>query len=105
MDYQRFIKGRILTNVSKGTGPELILVFQTITEAASVRFFNLFPAAFAIVAFLDAPLSDAVKIRINRMMNEARLGGVGMHLIEASTDSFTYDIGPGYNVGPYSSVI
>lgn len=100
--YRRFIQARIKANVSDGTRDELIEIWQLIMDADVVRYFDAFPAGFALLAYRSTFLDETVRVRARAFMQDVKPAGVAMDLIEALTIAFTYDDGPGYDVGPYA---
>ena len=100
--YKRFVQARIRANVAEGTRDELIEIYALLMAADDVRYFDLPPAAFALQAQRPVFLDDITAARVAAFMIDVKPAGVGMTLIEAIAPVFTYDVGPGYDVGLYS---
>lgn len=100
--YRRFIQARILANISKGTRDDLLEIWQLVMGADSVRYFDAWPAGFMLAAWRSEFLDDVTRLRARLFMADIKPAGVAMNLIEGLTTAFTYDIGPGYDIGPYS---
>ena len=103
--YRNFIRARIASNNSDGTPETLIGIIKTITGANSVHYWNVSGPNFYMQIEVDAPLSAAEIQKVISCLNEAIPSGVGFVLIESQPNPWTYNTGPGYNVGPYSRVI
>lgn len=104
-DYRRVLLAVTYAYRCNSSPDEIIEVFKIVTNAESVAYFGTFPAAYNLVAYTDQPLSDIVRQHVRSLMGVVKPGGVGMQIVEASLTPFTYNSGPGYNVGPYSRVI
>lgn len=104
-EYRLFVQARIQANLATGHTDELIDIFRTVTGAATVRHFNLFPGAYALVAFRDDPMGTRHRARVRALMGDIKPGGIGAVLIEAPTTPFTLDDGPGFDVGPLARII
>jgi hypothetical protein len=101
--YRRFIRARVKANVSEGTRDELIEIWQLIMAADVVRYFDALPAGFSLYALRTTFLDDTTRGRAKAFMQDVKPAGVAMELIEGlSTNAFTYDDGPGYDVGQYA---
>lgn len=103
--YRRFIQARVKANVSEGTRDELIDIYALIMDAEVTHYHDAFPAGFALVALRGAFLEEVVRGRARLFMFDVKPAGVAMELIEGLLDAFTYDDGPGYDVGVYSRVL
>lgn len=106
-EYRVFIAARILANKSLGTGDELIRIFDLIDGAGVVRENRLLWLGFELYSYrpFGDLLSDALKRRIARMMEEIRPDGVNMSLVEVPFGYFGFAEDPnalGYDVGVYS---
>lgn len=105
-DYRRFIEARILANLSEGDVDRMIRIFDLVTGNCPVRYYTLYPAAFALVMFNECtPLQDRLRRRIRRIMESVKPAGVSLTLIEATGNAYQYDSGPGLGVGEFSRVI
>jgi hypothetical protein len=100
--YRRFIQARIKANVSRGTRDDLIDIWRILMDADTVWYLDAFPAGFTLVAIRSEFLDDTTKGRARLFMQDVKPAGVSMDLIEGLLNAFTYDDGPGYNIGPYA---
>ncbi len=91
-DYRRFIKARILANLSDGKPDELLTIFAIITAPSQVRYFIHPPAAFRLQATRDEALADAMVRRVGRMMRSVKPAGVAMVLTEALPGSILFGV-------------
>ena len=91
-DYRRFIKARILANISEGTPDELLTVFALVTSPSQVRYFIHPPAGFRLQTIRNELLSDALVRRIVRLMVSIKPAGVAMVLTEALQDSILFGV-------------
>lgn len=82
-DYRRFVLAKLRAMRSAGTVDDLIEVLQLLTAPSSVRYFDLFPAAYVLQFVHGAWYTDAVARRVLRFMNVIKPAGVGMSLVEA----------------------
>ena len=107
-DYRRFIQARIMANVSNGTTDEMIDIFAKVTSPSIVAFQILPPATFELFATRGTPMSDAVRSKVNRIMQDAKPSGVAMGLYESITGYFGFDTDPqahAFDVGIWTRVI
>ena len=91
-DYRRFIKARILANLSDGTPDELLTIFALITSPSQVRYFIHPPAAFRLQAVRGELLADDMVRRIVRMMQSVKPAGVAMVLTETLQNSILFGV-------------
>ena len=104
-EYRRFIEARILANLSEGTTDRMIRIFQIIAGPGDVRHYDLFPAGFALVVVRESLLTDRLRDRIRAFMRSVKPAGVWLTLIEATTNSYQYDSGPGLGSGEFSRIL
>ena len=104
-DYRRFLQARILANLSEGTTDDLIEVFEIVAGPGDVRQYDLYPAALALAVYREEPLSDAIRARIRAIMDDIRPAGVGLTLIEGTTNPYQYDEGAGLDSGEFTRVL
>ncbi len=106
--YRRFIRAKILVNMSEGSPEELLTIFRAITGSDDCRHFDMFPGGFTLVTIRQTPMSDAEMRRVRRMMLDAKAAGVAMELIEALPGYFGFDTDPdstGFEIGPFARII
>lgn len=103
--YRGFIRVRIRANLSAGSLDDLIAVFQGASGASKVRYYDLFPAAFGIYAERAEPMTDRLRDRVRGIMDDIKPGGVGMTLLETDAQTFTFDLGPGFDGGLLARLI
>lgn len=89
-DLRRFVKARILVNVSAGRTDELINIFSILTQPATVREYSHYPAGLRLTAYRNEPLSDRLRSRIRRTMEDVKGGGIGLSLTETRLDAFQF---------------
>lgn len=83
-EYRVFIRARILANRSTGSAPELLRIFQLITEPATqIKQHLLLPAGTVFVVIHDTEYGATMRARIRAIMQTANLGGRTLVLIEA----------------------
>ena len=104
-DYRRFIEARILANLSDDSTDRMIKIFEIVAGPGEVRHFDLFPAAYALTIKRNSPLTGAIRSRIRALMEEIKPAGVGLTLIEGTSEAYQYDIGPGLDQGEFSRII
>lgn len=103
-DYRRFIKARILVNIGDGTVDELIAIWQVITAPSlHVRYMPMYPAGYHMHVVRQAFLSESVRSRVRRMMEEPRPAGVTTEMVEAVVGYLGYESDP-YAVPPSSGL-
>lgn len=106
--YRRFIRAKILVNMSEGTPEELLTIFRAITGSDDCRHFDMFPGGFTLVTIRQTPMTDAEMRRVRRMMTAAKAAGVAMELIEALPGYFGFEGDPdstGFEIGPFARII
>lgn len=106
-DFRKVINARIAANQSEGGPTETIIyVVKTISEADVVHVQQVGRAYFLLEYEVLSPLSQELRNAIVRLVGLAKSSGIGCDIIEAESGAaFTYDIGPGYDVGKYASLI
>lgn len=106
-DYRRFIRARILANISPDDIDSIVEVWRVLTEPDDVSVHWLRPAAYALVTHREAPLESHIRDRIRRLMESIQPAGVGLKLIEAprKDDTYTYDNGPGLDEGAFGRIL
>lgn len=106
VELKRFIAARIQINLCNGSPNEMIKILRTLTNPIQIRYYEG-SAGFAIVVWRDAFMREAYRLRVREAMELCRPAGFKMHLIEALAPdaAFTYQDGPGYDVGQYSRII
>lgn len=90
-EYRVFIQGRILVNLSDGTPPDLIEIYQTLTAPSVVRLWELHPHAFHLTAYRQTFMAQNIRRRIRRMMTDAKPAGHEMVLTESPWDALDTD--------------
>lgn len=103
--YRGFVRARLAANLSGGTVDELLRIFASITAPSKVWQEDLFPGAFALICERAQPLSDSLRARVRGLMRDLKAGGVGLTMIETTTNAFTYDNGPGFGSGELSRIL
>lgn len=108
-DYRRFVKARTLVNIGDGTVDELIAIWQIITGPSRVvRYLPMYPAGYTLQVARTSFMSEVMRRRVRRMIEEARPAGVTSELIEALVGYYgfdTDDYADGFDVGPYSRIL
>lgn len=108
IDYRVYIKARILANTGSGFTDDLIELFQLLTAPSEVRHESLFPGAFKLFAVRGEFMSATRKVRVRRLMEDARPNGKAMILIEAVTGYYGFQedtAAEGFGVGQFARVI
>lgn len=105
-EYRLIILGRIAARQSQGSPPELIALFEAITESLQVRLWESYPAGFVLETQREAAMRDEYRTRVRLVMQDAKKAGVGMLLVESIVGaSIEYDDAPGYDEGEWSEII
>ncbi len=108
-DYRQFVKVRMLVNRSNGTIDELLEIFDVATQPnVDTHHISNFPAGFYLIVYRHDWMSQPVRRRVARLMEDARPGGRHMSLIEALIAPFGFEDNPlaeGYDVGPFARLI
>ena len=81
VDYRRFIRAKILINLSRGTPSDLIAIWKLLTESPEVSYKELYPATIKFQALIEPDLSDDVLNRIGRAMRSVKPAGVMLHAL------------------------
>ncbi|MEE9481202.1 MAG: hypothetical protein V3V34_11765 [Kiloniellales bacterium] len=109
--YRRIILARVLANISEGLYETLIgitdLVMQDFLTGTlpDVRVFQIGRAHVRIEFDVTADPGDDLKTKLLELIPLACAGGVSCRIIMTFDPPFTYNIGPGYNVGRYATVL
>lgn len=103
--YRGFVRARMAANVSGGTTDELLSIIASVTAPAVVQQVDLFPAAFALIVSRAQPLPDLLRERVRGFVRDLKAAGVGLTMIEKTGNPFTYDDGPGFDVGELSRIL
>jgi len=114
-DYRRFIAARILANTAQGVPDRLITILGILAENAilpgnwGLFYTPKYPAGYTLAVLRDFPaLSADVRSRIAGIFDAITPAGVQQVLIDASFTAdgpFRFDIGPGFDVGEFASLI
>lgn len=107
-DYRRFIQARILTNITDSTIDEMIAIFALVTYPGEVEYMPMYPAGGTLQVLRQSWLSDRMRRRIRRIMDDAKPAGVAIELIEALPGFFGFEGNEGamgYDEGVYSRVL
>ena len=91
-DYRRFVQARIKSNRSEGSVDELIAVLELLTFPSTVRYFDLFPAGYAIQFIHGEWYSDVVASRVARFMQDIKPAGISMALVEGVRGYLALDV-------------
>lgn len=97
-DYEIGIRARIQLNVSEGTIEDIIgLVIALAGDAITVRIIEDFPAAFEVIT--NDPIDAATAILIAQFIDEGRGAAIKKIFTYGTTGAFTFDSGPGFDIG------
>ncbi len=101
--YRRYLAARIATNRSKGTTKDLILIARLILDDTypSVTV-KTEPIATARVQLFTAAVTDALAAVVFSFLQQGAAAGVRLLLEWVDVDptqAFTFDTGPGFDVG------
>lgn len=105
-EFKRIISARLRIAKTRSEPDDLIEIFKAVTGAEVVKYFGG-ASAFVLVAHRQAFMREEYRVRVRQVMRLAKPLGVHMELVEAllESESFTYNDGPGYNVGRYARVL
>lgn len=112
--YRGFITGRIQALQASGSRrtfgktDRFIRVYKIITQALAVRHVNLFPAGFALTAFVEDPLPIEVRNRARQLMLGIKPAGISMDLEVASLGYFGFAEDPAalpFDVGVFAGAL
>ncbi len=106
-DYRAVLRVKVLVLKSSGTGPELIEICERMLQSSSAfTLSEYFPAAIE-VQVLSSP-TFALSL-LKRFLRRAKSAGVRLDVVDATGTgpgtTFTYDTGPGYDVGLYAGLV
>lgn len=107
-DYRRFLQVRIAVNFSQGERDRLTDIIALATGSDDVHFQPNYPAAFIVSYTVATPLSDAVRARVLKALEDATGSGIGYNLVEATDDYFGFaedDDALGFDEGTFSTLI
>ena len=100
-EYVLVLQARIRVLFSAGTIPDLQTILQLLTSN-TILIEEMFPA---VVVVQDLTAVEAYPSVIFMIINEMHPAGVLLHYqFVPSLPAFTYDTGPGYNIGHYAGV-
>ena len=105
LDYRRFIRARILVNRCNGTVDELLTIWAMITGPDNLyRLSPMYPAGYTLTVVRTTFLSEAMRRRVRRMMEDAKPAGVTTEYVEALYGYFGFvgamgGLPPGYPIG------
>lgn len=103
--YRGFVSARLAANLSGGTIDELLRIIASTTAPSKVWQEDLFPGAFALICERAQPMSDSLRARVSGFVRDLKAGGIGLTMIETTTNAFTYDDGPGFDAGELSRIL
>lgn len=90
-DYRRFIQARILANVSKGSIDEVVAIWALVTGGQRVAYATMYPAGYSLLTVRPSWLSEPLRRRVRRIMDDVRPAGVTHELVEALVGYFGFD--------------
>jgi hypothetical protein len=107
-DYRRFVRARIATNKSRGRSKDIYTVARLVINDDTVvlRIIPSPPACF--ILNLTGPITDNVAGILLAFEKQAKAAGVRIILqysTESTADLFTWDTGPGWDVGIFGRAI
>ena len=104
--YRRYCRARIAANRSSGTTNELIKVIGLIVyDDTAVITLTQEGTATARLLIDDLPITDALAAIVFNFVNAARAAGVRIVVEWTSSpfvDTFTLNLGPGFNIGHFA---
>jgi len=104
LDYRQAVRVRIDLNLSSGTIEQMISVIQSTLNVSEVIITEYFPAAF-LANVIDPIDPNNVSDYALELIKSGKAAGVGFDIIVSPQDPFQYDIGLGYDVGHYATVV
>ncbi len=111
-EYRRVIKARALANASECAIQTIIDITDLVmaphlsAPLPNVRFLQHGRKHFRLEYDIDTDPGDALRLALVRLVGIAKCGGTSFRIIEVdNSDSFRYDLGPGYDVGTYARII
>lgn len=103
-DYRPRLKARIRLNLSSGTVPDIVAIFQLLAaEPRTVAFVAQYPAAFVLRVFGSASADAAALTKILRAAAAAGVRAIFEYLNDTPENTFTLDTGPGLDVGVFGN--
>lgn len=103
--YRALIGARIWINVGNGTINDVIGAIRTVFGGSvEVELTEDYPANFVAVVNDPVPATPDPAV-VGAIALRAKAAGVGAILEYHSEGAFTYDIGPGYDVGLYGGTV
>lgn len=111
-DYRRVIKARGLANASECAIQTIIDITEIVMEPhlsvpePNVRLYQHGRKHIRVEYDIDTDPGDALRLALARLVGIAKCGGTSYTIVEVdNSDSFRYDLGPGYDVGTYARII
>jgi hypothetical protein len=111
-EYRRVIKARALANASECAIQTIIDITETVMEPhlsvpePNIRLYQHGRKHIRVEYDVDTDPGDALRLALVRLVGIAKCGGTSYRVIEVdNSDSFRYDLGPGYDVGTYARII
>lgn len=107
--YQLFLLSQVAVNKSSGGPTELYNILSTVVpQGSEIAIQYFYPASFlATVVAANGLPADEVPI-IAQQLTSARAAGVGgalVYSLSPPSDTFTFDSGPGFDVGALAGVV
>jgi len=103
--YRALIKVTITAQRASGTVNAILDLVSELSGGGAVDYTPQYPAKFRLTITPPAPLTAQQIADILAALEAVVAAGVGYIVAEAAPDPFTYDIGPGYDVGKYATYI
>lgn len=107
--YRRYVRAQITTNKSDGTINTILKVAGLVVSDPSATFtLHNYGIATYSLEVSGIALTEAVAQVLVRMIIKATAGGVRAIVEYATSDAddvFRYDVGPGFDVGHYSTAV
>lgn len=108
-DYRRFLRARIATNRSRGVFEDMILVARLVLGDETVRVeTEQQDIATVVVRLRDAAVTADIAAVVFAFLMQAKAAGVRLIVEsspEAPEDTFTWDIGPGWDDGAFADAL
>jgi len=103
-DYRKVIQVRMDANLSDGEINTILRIAATLFGAV-INYTQAGRATY-LLTWENTPLTDPEYAALGaKILCDATAAGVGFQFIEHETGAFTFDIGPGFDVGKFGTVV
>jgi hypothetical protein len=104
-DYRLAIKARIILNISSGQIESIIAILRALLGTVTVQITEYFPARFIASVITPIVIDPEGLVVIKNAVRSAKPAGVFCEVGFQTANPFTFDIGPGFDLGEYATTV